>query len=92
MSKGWTYVRSILTKEDLSSVTIIMGAIYLSYSASFVTSSIPRMVIIMDTWMNLIYFGLFVYIMKNLYGTYEMVKWQYYQYDFDLFPEERGNL
>ena len=92
ISKGWTYVRSVLTKEDLSSVTLLMGTIYLSYSASFVTSTIPRFVLIVDTWMNLIHTGLLIYVIKNWHTTYEMIKWQYEHYDFDLFPEQRQQL
>ena len=40
LSKGWGYARSNLSRDDLSSVTIAMGGVYLVYSAYFVASNI----------------------------------------------------
>lgn len=43
IAKGWKYIRSSLTKDDLSSVTLMMAFVYLSNSAYFVTATIDKM-------------------------------------------------
>ena len=40
VSKGWMFVRKILKKGDLSSLSLIMGITYVSYGAYFVTSQL----------------------------------------------------
>ena len=40
LSKGWGYARSSLSRDDLSQVTVIMGCVYLIYSAYFVATNI----------------------------------------------------
>lgn len=54
ISKGWKFIRSSLTKDDLSTVSLLMAFVYLSHSAYFVTASITRMQSFMDSWMNLL--------------------------------------
>ena len=61
ISKGWLYVRSVLTKDDLSWLTMFMGLFYLTYSAMFVTANIPRMQLFIKIWMNCLYAIIFLY-------------------------------
>ena len=43
LSKGWKIARQSLSRGDLSSFTLLMGAVYLTYSAYYVSLSIPNM-------------------------------------------------
>jgi len=43
MSKGWTIARNTLSRNDLSSITLLMGAVYLTYSAYYVSINISGM-------------------------------------------------
>jgi len=43
LAKGWLYVRSVLLRDDLSSLSIVMGVVYLSYSGMFVTANLPKL-------------------------------------------------
>jgi hypothetical protein len=43
ISKGWNVARSSLTRNDLSSITLLMGAVYLTYSAYYVSINIQGM-------------------------------------------------
>ena len=40
MSKGWSVTRFYVTRQEATQVTIVMGAIYLNYSAFFVTTDV----------------------------------------------------
>ena len=40
ISKGWNIARTTLTRNDLSSITLLMGAVYLAYSAYYVSINI----------------------------------------------------
>ena len=61
ISKGWLYVRSVLTKDDLSWLTMFMGMFYLTYSAMFVTANIPSMQLFIKVWINCLYAVIFLY-------------------------------
>ena len=43
LSKGWNVSRTVLTRNDLSSITLLMGAVYLTYSAYYVSINISSM-------------------------------------------------
>lgn len=43
ISKGWNIARNSLTRNDLSSITLLMGAVYLTYSAYYVSMNIQGM-------------------------------------------------
>ena len=48
LSKGWKIARQSLRRSDISNFTIIMGAIYLVYSAYYVTLTIPAMLFFLN--------------------------------------------
>lgn len=43
LSKGWKIARQHLTRGDMSTFTLLMGAVYLTYSAYYVSVNIPGM-------------------------------------------------
>lgn len=43
VSKGWNVARNTLSRNDLSSITLLMGAVYLTYSAYYVSLNIAGM-------------------------------------------------
>lgn len=43
VAKGWNVARSSLSRKDLSSITLLMGAVYLTYSAYYVSINISGM-------------------------------------------------
>lgn len=43
VSKGWNVARTNLSRNDLSSITLLMGAVYLTYSAYYVSINIQGM-------------------------------------------------
>ena len=43
VSKGWNVARNTLSRNDLSSITLLMGAVYLTYSAYYVSINISGM-------------------------------------------------
>jgi hypothetical protein len=43
VSKGWYISRTTLTRNDLSTITLLMGAVYLTYSAYYVSLNVSGM-------------------------------------------------
>jgi hypothetical protein len=43
LSKGWMVARTSLSRNDLSTITLLMGAVYLTYSAYYVSINIQGM-------------------------------------------------
>ena len=48
LSKGWKIARQTLKRSDLSNFMILMGVVYLCYSAYYVTLSIPFMLFFLN--------------------------------------------
>ena len=69
VSKGWTISRSNLSRNDLSSITLLMGAVYLTYSAFYVSINIPSMKLFIGFILNLLYLILFIVVVKNILET-----------------------
>ena len=69
ITKGWMFVRSVLTKEDLSSMTMMMALVYMSQSAYFVTAPIPRMQCFIDFWINILAGTILIYVVKQCWQT-----------------------
>ena len=86
LCKGWKFVRSSLSKEDLSSVTLLMTIVYLSHSAYFVTASITRMQSFMDSWMNMLSCLIFIYILRECSFTQRALRYhcRTYQTEFNV--------
>lgn len=43
ISKGWNVARNNLSRNDLSCITLMIGAVYLTYSAYYVSINISGM-------------------------------------------------
>ncbi len=61
--------RSALTRNDLSSITLLMGAVYLTYSAYYVSINITGMKIFIGFILNLLYLVLCAVVMRNAQET-----------------------
>lgn len=76
LSKGWGYARSNLSRDDLSSVTIAMGGVYLVYSAYFVASNIEGLTYFVQVLLNSLYVILLTVVLKNAFDTRQLLKEQ----------------
>ncbi len=74
ISKGWNVSRSTLTRNDLSSITLMMGAVYLTYSAYYVSINIQGMKLFIGFILNILYLSLFIIVVKNTYETRQLLK------------------
>src|SRR3569833_109477 len=77
VSNGWNVARSTLSRNDLSSITLLMGAVYLTYSAYYVAINISGMMLFIGFILNLLYLILFIVIVKNTLETRAQLKVQY---------------
>jgi len=55
ISKGWAIVRNSFTREELSSITMIVGIFYLVYSAYFIASDISSLRVIITVVLIIMY-------------------------------------
>ena len=74
LSKGWTIARSTLARQDLSTITLIMGAIYLVYSAFYVSINIEGMKLFISVILNALYLILMFIVLKNTHETRSMLR------------------
>lgn len=74
ISKGWTVSRNNLSRNDLSSITLLMGAVYLTYSAYYVSINIPGMKIFIGFILNLLYLILLIVVVKNILETRQCLR------------------
>lgn len=63
IAKGWLYIRSPLTKEDLGAVTSLMGLTYLCTSAAFLTANMPSTQPLVARWALFLYLCLLAYVL-----------------------------
>lgn len=56
IARGWTFIRKGLTQNDLSSLIVMMGLVYLSYCAMFITYDIKEAQSTSLIWMNILHF------------------------------------
>lgn len=81
ISKGWQFARSVLTRNDLSTLSIIMGIVYLSYSTYFITFTMPKMQRPIELWMDLLITFNMVYIIRSCHCTKRAVIWHASTYE-----------
>ena len=73
LSKGWGYARSSLSRDDLSQITVIMGTVYLIYSAYFVAVNIEGLNSTVQLLLNSLYVILLTILLKNAYETRQLL-------------------
>ena len=76
LSKGWSIARSSLARHDLSTITLMMGAIYLVYSAFYVSINIEGMKLFISVVLNALYLILMVVVLKSALETRSLLKAQ----------------
>jgi hypothetical protein len=77
ISKGWNVARTSLSRNDLSSITLLMGAVYLTYSAYYVSINIQGMKLFIGFILNILYLGLFVVVIKNTLETRQALQTEF---------------
>jgi hypothetical protein len=77
LSKGWGFARNSLSRDDLSSVTVAMGATYLIYSAYFVSTTVEGLSSLLQLLLNSLYVILMTVVVKNGYETRRLLKEQH---------------
>ena len=87
LCKGWSYARSNLARDDLSTITLVMGAVYLIYSAYYVAVNIEGIQFMMILLLISLYLMLMVIVMKNAVETRRLLKNQQKQiYENNVEP------
>ena len=76
LSKGWSIARSSLARQDLSTITLMMGAIYLVYSAFYVSINIEGMKLFISVVLNALYLILMIIVLKNAIETRTLLRAQ----------------
>lgn len=71
--KGWQTTISQLSRNQATNLTMIMGGVYLMYSAYFLSVDFYTIYIIMNTCMVLLYGGLGYVYAKNCMENYKSV-------------------
>lgn len=65
ISKGWVIIHSTLSRQQATAVTMLMGVVYLSYSAYYVVIDVESIKSLIDLTINLIYILLTYLILRN---------------------------
>lgn len=65
ISKGWSIVRNSFSREELSSITMIVGIFYLVYSAYFIASDIANLRVVIIVILILMYVWVALACLKN---------------------------
>jgi len=78
IAKGWNIVRNQLSKNDLSSVTLLMGGVYLTYSAFYVSENVASMREIVSFFLNILYILLFYVVLTSILEVRASLKLQMY--------------
>eukprot|EP00347_Sterkiella_histriomuscorum_P011895 403370686 len=74
ISKGWNTTAFSLTRNQATYLTMIMGAVYLTYSAYFLSADFIGISYFMKGLMAVLYLGLGLVNLKNLRETINMIK------------------
>lgn len=76
MSKGWNVVRTTLSRNDLSTITLLMGAVYLCYSAYYVSVNIDGMKLFINLILNFLYLVLMIVVIRNIIEAKQLAEEQ----------------
>jgi hypothetical protein len=66
MSKGWQTLIFYMSRNQATNLTMIMGAVYLTYSAYFLSSDFSSISSFMRVMMTLLFFGIGFVNLKSL--------------------------
>ena len=76
LSRGWQVMRSSLPQQDVSAVTVLMGATYLGHSAYFVSVSAPSLHATVTLLVNSLNLVVMVYGVHGCYWVCQFVRRQ----------------
>jgi hypothetical protein len=65
ISKGWVLIRGSLSRQQATLTTMLMGAVYLTYSAYYVSVNVNGIKNLIGMIINVLYLALFVIILRN---------------------------
>jgi hypothetical protein len=65
ISKGWVLIRGSLTRTQATSITMMMGTVYLTYSAYYVSMNMHGVKSFINVVLNGLYIFLFFIVFKN---------------------------
>jgi hypothetical protein len=74
LSKGWNVTVQQVDRNNATNLTLVMGLVYLMYSAYFLSSDFAGMKTFVDGILAFIYFLMFVSNIKSLYIQISIVK------------------
>lgn len=74
ISKGWSIVRNSFTREELSSITMIVGIFYLVYSAYFIASDITSLRVVIVVILIIMYLWVALTCLKNSIANIRTLK------------------
>ena len=74
IARGWTFIRKGLQADDLGSLTIMMGLVYMSYCAMFVTFDIEEAQSTIQVWMMLLHTFIAWDVHRNVNMCEEMLQ------------------
>lgn len=77
ISKGWILLRQGLTREQASNVTLLIGTVYLVYSAYYVSMNVQGVKNFLGFAINVLYVVLFVIVFKNCLQVLKILKLHY---------------
>ena len=65
ISEGWTIIRGHLSRSQATYITLLMGSVYLAYSAYYISSSSSNVRNTISMIINMLYVLLFVIVIRN---------------------------
>lgn len=74
LCKGWSTTTHQVDRNQATNLTMVMGLIYLVYSAYFLSSDFPDMQEFVNLILAVIYFILGMINLKSVYGQIQLVK------------------
>lgn len=74
VSQGWSIMRSSFTRQELSSITMIVGIFYLVYSAYFIASDIPSLKIVIIIILIIMYIFVTITCIKNSFQNIKILR------------------
>lgn len=77
ISKGWVLMRGNLSRSQATSTTMLMGAVYLTYSAYYVSVSANGVKNFIGMILNVLYICIFVIVLRNSVMALRILKLHY---------------
>ena len=73
ISKGWTILRETMNRQDAMKIMMLLGAVYLSYSAYYVSFGLENIKSLIGASISVLFIVLFGIIMFNSFEVLAMI-------------------